>query len=290
MRLLHRGDDHVGRGAALAPAGRARGSDRPRHDRQPLPLRNPPADRRRHSKGGPAMSEPFIPEPERYEFAEGPSYTFDLNRRDFLRFGGAGILICLATQAIGAQETAQGPRMTPQPAPAEVGGWLHIDEQGRITGYTSKVEIGQNIRTSLAQSVADELSAPLASVTMVMGDTDLTPFDIGTVGSFTTPQVMPQLRRAAAVARAVVIDLAAERWKVPAADLTIADGVVRHAVSSRSAGFGELTRGERLVRQIPASEPIKPGTEWRVAGKAATKVDNEEIVTGRQKYVSDVTR
>ena len=182
------------------------------------------------------MSEPFIPEPERYEFAEGPSYTFDLNRRDFLRFGGAGTLICLATQGVGAQETAQGPRMTPQPAPAEVGGWLHIDEQGRITGYTGKVEIGQNIRTSLAQSIADELSAPLASVTMVMGDTEVTPFDIGTVGSFTTPQIMPQLRRAAAVARANIIDLAATRWSVPSTEITIADGVVRHVASNRSAG------------------------------------------------------
>jgi nicotinate dehydrogenase subunit B len=231
----------------------------------------------------------FLPEPERYEFNESPAYSFELNRRDFLRFGGAGILVCLAAPAL-AQETAQGPRMTPQPAPTDVSGWLHIDQQGRITAYTGKVEIGQNIRTSLAQSVADELSAPLASVTMVMGDTETTPFDIGTVGSFTTPQVMPQLRRAAAVARAIVIDLAAQRWSAPAGEITISNGVVQHARSNRSAGFGELTRGERLVRQIPAAEAIKPGTEWTVAGKAAPKVDSEEIVTGRQKYVSDMTR
>ena len=197
------------------------------------------------------MSEPFIPEPERYEFTEGPAYTFELNRRDFLRFGGAGILICLATQGVDAQETAQGPRMTPQPAPVEVGGWLHIDEQGRITGYTGKVEIGQNIRTSLAQSIADELSAPLASVTMVMGDTDVTPFDIGTVGSFTTPQIMPQLRRAAAAARSSVIDLAASRWSVPASEITIAEGLVRHPASNRSAGFGELTRGSVWCARFP---------------------------------------
>ena len=236
------------------------------------------------------MSEPFIPEPERYEFTERPSYTFELNRRDFLRFGGAGILICLATQGVDAQETAQGPRMTPQPAPVEVGGWLHIDEQGRITGYTGKVEIGQNIRTSLAQSIADELSAPLASVTMVMGDTDVTPFDIGTVGSFTTPQIMPQLRRAAAAARSSVIDLAASRWSVPASEITIAEGIVRHRASNRSAGFGELTRGERLVRQISASEPVKAAAQWTVAGKGVAKVGNTAIVTGAEKYVSDITR
>jgi CO/xanthine dehydrogenase Mo-binding subunit len=151
------------------------------------------------------MSERFVPEPERYEFTESPAYTFALNRRDFLRFGGAGILVCIAAPAF-TQETAQGPRMTPQPAPTDVSGWLHIDPQGRTTAYTGKVEIGQNIRTSLAQSVADELSVALSSVTMVMGDTDTTPFDIGTVGSFTTPQVMPQLRRAAAVARTAALE------------------------------------------------------------------------------------
>jgi nicotinate dehydrogenase subunit B len=235
------------------------------------------------------MSEPFVPEPERYEFRESPAYAFELNRRDFLRVGGAGILVCLAAPTLG-QETAQGPRMTPQPAPTDVSGWLHIDQQGRITAYTGKVEIGQNIRTSLAQSIADELSAPLSSVTMVMGDTGRTPFDIGTVGSFTTPQVMPQLRRAAAVARGIVIDLAAQRWNVAAAEITIADGVVHHARSNRSAGFGELTRGERLVSQIPPAEAIKTGSQWTIAGRPAAKVDNKEVVTGRLKYVSDLTR
>ena len=235
------------------------------------------------------MSEPFVPEPERYEFNESPAYAFELNRRDFLRFGGAGILVCLAAPALG-QETAQGPRMTPQPAPTDVSGWLHIDQQGRITAYTGKVEIGQNIRTSLAQSVADELSTPLSSVTMVMGDTGSTPFDIGTVGSFTTPQVMPQLRRAAAVARGIVVDLAARRWNVAAAEISISEGIVRHARTNRSAGFGELTRGERLVSQIPTAQAIKPGSEWTIAGRPATKVDNKDVVTGRVKYVSDVTR
>ena len=125
---------------------------------------------------------------------------------------------------------------------------------------------------------------------MVMGDTETTPFDIGTVGSFTTPQVMPQLRRAAAVARAIVIDLAAQRWSVPAGEITIGNGVVQHARSNRSAGFGELTRGERLVRQIPAERSDQAGHAVDRRRQGGPKVDNEEIVTGRQKYVSDMTR
>jgi isoquinoline 1-oxidoreductase len=236
------------------------------------------------------MSDQFIPEPERYEFNEGPAYTFDVNRRDFLRLGGLGILVCIAAQSVEAQETAQGPRMTPQPAPTDVSGWLHIDEQGRITAYTGKVEIGQNIRTSLAQAIAEELGAPLPTITMVMGDTERTPFDNGTVGSFTTPQNMPLLRRAAAVARGALIDLAASRWNVPAGEITVADGQLRHLASERSAGFGELTRGERLVHQIAANQPLRPASDWTVAGRALTKVNNTAIVTGAERYVSDIKR
>ena len=236
------------------------------------------------------MSEPFVPEPERYEFNEGPAYAFEVNRRDFLKAGGLGLFVCIVAQSVEAQETAQGPRMTPTPAPTDVSGWLHIDEQGRITAFTGKVEIGQNIRTSLAQAIAEELSAPLETVTMVMGDTDLTPFDIGTVGSFTTPQNMPLLRRAAAVARAALTERATGRWNVPASEITIADGRVRHIASGRSAGFGELTRGERIVMRIPENQPLKPAGDWTIAGKALGKVDNEAIVSGSQKYVSDITR
>ena len=74
--------------------------------------------------------------------------------------------------------------------------------------------MGQNARTSLTQAVAEELRAPLASIAMVMGDTELTPFDMGTVGSQTTPRMWPQIRRAAAAAREMLMDLAAQKWIV----------------------------------------------------------------------------
>jgi isoquinoline 1-oxidoreductase len=236
------------------------------------------------------MSAPFVPEPERYEFTERRSYQFDVSRREFFRFGGAGILICIAAAGTGAQETAPAPRMTPEPAPDSVSGWLHIGEDGLITAFTGKVEIGQNIRTSLAQAVADELVVPVGRIAMVMGDTERTPFDIGTVGSFTTPQIAPQLRRAAAAARAALVDLAATRWSVPREEVTLADGTVRHARNGKSIGFGELTRGERIVRQIPADQPTKPAAQWTVAGEPIRKVDNQQVVTGARKYVSDMTR
>ena len=92
--------------------------------------------------------------------------------------------------------------------------WLHIGEDGIVTVYTGKVEVGQNARTSLTQAVAEELHAPVASIRMVMGDTALTPFDMGTFGSQTTPRMWPQIRKAAATAREMLIDLASQKWMV----------------------------------------------------------------------------
>ena len=124
--------------------------------------------------------------------------------------------------------------------------WLHIDERGRVTVYTGKVEIGQNIRTSLAQTVADELRTPLASIEMVMADTDLVPFDAGTFGSMSTPRMGRQLARAAAVAREMLIDAAAASLAVDRATLTADNG---HVVSSsgKSLAYGELTKGRKLA-------------------------------------------
>src|SRR6185295_18591973 len=125
----------------------------------------------------------------------------------------------------GGQGESGGRRGGGRPAmPKEIGAWLRIEEDGKVTAYTGKVELGQNIRTSLSQIVAEELITPIGTITMVMGDTDLTPFDAGTFGSLTTPQMGSQLRRVASSAREVLIDQAAEQWKVDRSTLTAIDG------------------------------------------------------------------
>ena len=187
---------------------------------------------------------------------------------------------------IYAQETG-GPRRG-EAAPVEIGAWLHIGETGEVTVYTGKVEVGQNARTSLTQAVVEELHAPLASIKIVMADTDLTPFDIGTVGSMTTPRMWPQIRRAAAAAREMLLDLAAQKWSVDRASLTIADGKV--SAGGRSAGFGELARGEKWTRTIPSSVPLAEAAAWKAAGKSLPKVNGREMVTGAHKYSYDLKR
>jgi isoquinoline 1-oxidoreductase len=123
---------------------------------------------------------------------------------------------------------------------------------------------------------------------MVMADTDLTPFDIGTVGSQTTPRMWPQIRKAAAAAREMLLDLAAQKWSVDRVTLKVADGKV--SAGARSANFGELTRGERLTRTIPASVALAPAAEWKAAGTSLAKVNGHSIVTGAHKYAYDLKR
>src|SRR5581483_9844849 len=95
---------------------------------------------------------------------------FDLDRRDFLRLCTGGLLVVAASGAAGALAQESGRRLGGHPLPQEVSAWIHIDADGKVTVYTGKVEIGQNIRTSLAQSVAEELRTPFESITMLMGD------------------------------------------------------------------------------------------------------------------------
>src|ERR1019366_2448709 len=169
-----------------------------------------------------------------------------------------------------AQETGGGQRRGQREAtPQKLSAWLHIGETGLVTVYTGKVEVGQNARTSLTQAVAEELRAPVADIRMVMGDTDLTPFDMGTFGSQTTPQMWPVIRRVAAAARETLVDLASQKWMVERSAIQVADGKL--TAGSRSAGFGELTHGEKLTRTIPANVPLAPAAEWKIAGTSLPK-------------------
>jgi len=209
-----------------------------------------------------------------------------MKRRDFFAVLGGGIVVLLDDE-IYAQETG-GPRRGGGAVPVEIGAWLHIGETGEVTVYTGKVEVGQNARTSLTQAVVEELHTPPATVKMVMADTDLTPFDLGTVGSMTTPRMWPQIRRAAAAAREMLLDLAAQKWSVDRGLLAIADGKV--SAGGRSAGFGELAHGEKWTRTIPASVPLAGAAAWKVAGRSLPKVNGRDMVTGAHKYSYDLKR
>src|SRR5918994_759828 len=191
----------------------------------------------------------------------------------------------VAADAAPAQESGRSARS--EETPQEIAAWLHVAEDGTVTVYTGKVEFGQDIRTSLTQAVAEELHAPLESVRLVMGDTDLTPFDMGTFGSRTTPIMAAQLRKVAAAAREALVDMAAEQWKGARETPRVAEGRVSEPAGGRAAGFGQLTGGRKLVRQA-GDVATTPPKEWTIAGRSIRKVNARDMVTGSHRSTSDL--
>jgi len=229
-------------------------------------------------------------EPERYELREARAYVFDLTRRDLFKFLGAGALIlCARSKGTALQESGRGQRRMDD-MPKDIGAWLHIGEDGKVTVFTGKVEVGQNIRTSLSQAVAEELRVPTSQIKLVMGDTLLTAYDMGTFGSRTTPTMNLQLRKAAAAACDMLKDLAAQTWNVPRGNLVAADGKISDPVSKNSAIYGDLLKKRELAQLIPDRDPLLPATEWKIAGKPLSKIDGRDFVTGAHKYPSDQKR
>jgi isoquinoline 1-oxidoreductase len=219
--------------------------------------------------------------------------TLELSRRAFFRIVGAGLVVAaLADDAEAQRRPGRRGRggFGGGAMPRELGAWLHIGADNAVTVYTGKAEVGQNIRTSLSQVVAEELRLPVGSIRLVMADTQLTPFDMGTFGSRTTPSMAPQLRRVAATARELLLDLAAERGKVKRDTLRLEGGKVVGPDSKPSLTFGELTGGKKLLKLIDASAPTTPPDKWSALGKSEPKVDGRAMVTGAHRYASDTKR
>ncbi len=235
------------------------------------------------------------PEVERYELFADPIYNFNFNRRQFLKAfsGGIALIVPLSNllTAVAQQEQGESGRgRFDQRVPNDIGAWIHVDETGVVSVFTGKVELGQNIRTSLAQAVAEELHVPIESIRMVMADTDLVPFDAGTFGSRSIPFMAPQLRKAAAAARETLVALAAERLKVAPSDLRIVNARFVNHDASKSLSFADVAKGQKLVKEIPAGVATTAVKDWTISGKSVPKVGARDFVTGKHEYTSDVKR
>ncbi|HEY7403281.1 MAG TPA: molybdopterin cofactor-binding domain-containing protein [Candidatus Angelobacter sp.] len=215
-------------------------------------------------------------------------HLFEVSRRDLFKLLGSGLIVGYCVRKGLTQES--GRAVNRENESNDLASWLHIGEDGKVTVFTGKVEMGQNIRTSLTQQVAEELSVPMSAITLVMGDTDLTPFDMGTFGSRTTPQMGTRLRTVSANARGLLVEMAAKRWNVDPATLSVKDGMVVSQKAGKRISYGELTHGQKLV-MVPEADPEPESpAKWRIAGTPASKVDGKAFVTGAHQYTSDMSR
>jgi isoquinoline 1-oxidoreductase len=163
-----------------------------------------------------------------------------------------------------------------------------VGADGSVTAFTGKVEAGQGTRTALGLLVAEELAVPPGSVRVVMGSTDVSPFDLGTFGSRSMPYAAPPLRSAAAAARELLREAAAQRFGLPPADLTVSGGMVAGPDGAPTVGFSDLLTGVRRVERVPADGPVTPRSAWRSAGRPVPAARGAEVITGVKRFPADL--
>lgn len=219
---------------------------------------------------------------------DGPT-TFPVNRREFVKLTATGLLVLFAVDAESvAQETARL-QTGRQGYPTDLNAYLHIGADGRVTCLVGKIEQGQGPMTSLPQLLAEELDVALTSVDVVMGDTDLCPWDMGTFGSLSVRQFGPILRQAAADARQALLDMAAATLQAPAARLRVKDGVVSDAADPRkTVTYGRLVGGRRIERTAEGKAPLKPVASYTIVGTSARRRDGADKVTGKAQFAGDL--
>ena len=210
-----------------------------------------------------------------------------MKRRNFFKILGGGIVLLFNPFSFGSLLAL--PAEQRRTLTKDYNAFLHIAEDGTVTCFTGKIEMGQGIVTSLPQMMADELNVPLEKMKIVMGDTELCPWDAGTWGSLTTRAFGPAMRAAAAEARAVLVQMASAKLGVPAGQLEVREGtVISVRDASKSVTYGELAKGKRLEKYLDVKPPVEDHTKFTVVGKSLKHSDAYDKVTGRTKYTGDL--
>ena len=212
-----------------------------------------------------------------------------LSRREFLKVVGGGIFIFVTYgEELAFEEPARSQAARPS-LPTDFNAFLRIGEDGRVTCFTGKIEQGQGAITALPQMLAEELEVPLSSVDIVLGDTDLCPWDAGTFGSQTIRSFGPALRGAAAEAREVLKELAAEKLNVPIDRLQAKDGAIFDKTRPQTrATYAELAQGKKIERHLTQKPALKTPAELKVMGQPQPRRDALKKVTGEAHYAGDL--
>lgn len=226
-----------------------------------------------------------------------------ISRRGLLKAGGALVVMSaavpVALRASVAEAAATGMPF-PTPVLTDLSTWLTVHANGGVTWRTGHVELGQGNRTALAQMVAEELDVAFDRVTLVMGDTNVTPDQGVTAASSTIARAGVQARLIAAEARATLLSLAAERLRVPVTELTVDDGVVRARGrhGAKRVSYGQLVHGRALTAVTPivingqgttVGATPKPFAEYKLVGRSIPRVDVADKVRQKTVFVQDVT-
>jgi nicotinate dehydrogenase subunit B len=225
--------------------------------------------------------------------------TKAISRRDLLKGTGALVVSFSLFRPAASLLAQSAAPFDSEPVATSLDSWLAIARDGSVVVYTSKVDLGTGVETSLAQIVAEELDVPFKQVKMEMGDTTKTVDQGITAGSRTIERAGPQLRQAAAVGRQELLKLASARLEAPVDQLTVNDGVVSVAGSpAKKVSYGSLIGGKQFQVQMPAAgigwdlkvapeAHVKAPKDYKIVGKSVPRVDLPPKFTGEFPYTPD---
>jgi isoquinoline 1-oxidoreductase beta subunit len=214
--------------------------------------------------------------------------TKNLNRRSFIKvsaLAGGGMVVAFHLDP--AELFAQGF----QAGAMQANAFVKIAANGAVTIVNKNPEIGQGVMNMLPMLIAEELDVDWAGVTIEQADADQAKYGLQLAGgSLSTPMNWTPLRQVGAAVRHTLVAAAAQRWSVPAADLTTASGRVTHRASNRSAGYGELAATAATL-PVPALTDVtlKDPKDYKIIGTPQKGVDTQRVVTGQPIFSIDFT-
>ena len=208
------------------------------------------------------------------------------SRREFLMSGGA-LVVTFSLGGLGARAAAAPAAVAKTVALDRVDGFLAVDAKGVVTVYSGKVDLGTGIKTAMAQIAAEELSVPLSKVTVIQGDTLLTPDQGVTFGSLSIQNGGMQIRQAAATAREALLTRAASRLGVDRASLSVKDGITTPRSGGKGVAYAELVGGKSFEIAVDPKAPLKDPKDYTIVGKPIARLDIPDKVTGKFTYVHD---
>lgn len=210
-------------------------------------------------------------------------------RRRVLTTGGVVVGGALVLGTVGANITRILGAGAAQPEDSPFGPYLRIEPDGDVIVANAFQEMGQGVHAGLAAIVAEELDADWDRVRVEAAPANAALYGVqGTAGSNTIAQSWDRMRKVGAAARAMLVQAAAAQWNVPPASLAVANGVVRHAASGRSAGFGELAGP--AARFDPPQDPVlkRPDQFTLIGTRRVRRLDSLPKSNGSQVYTQDV--
>jgi CO/xanthine dehydrogenase Mo-binding subunit len=218
------------------------------------------------------------------------------SRRELLR--GAGMLIVSAGPLSKlALAQAQAGALYPDPDYKQLDSWIAIHQDNTATFYVGKTDCGQGTGTAFRQMMADELDIAYDKTSCIMGSTDVTVDQGGSGGSDAIQTDGWPMRRVAAEARRVLLDMASQRLNVPVVELAVANAVVSaKADAARRVTYGELIGGRKFsvaltgnnINAITGTAPVKNVQDFKIVGTSPQRYDIPSKVDGSHKWASGV--